>query len=345
MLHTSSLHCGNFFFYQLNQFLCLMIEGDKVGFNADQAPRDFTPGLYPYRWGGWTNPGTAGATPNFVTEQARLAPDFWYDSTTTWDKSILRTRGGVLQSHLLADRLVATLGYRKDERLQRQRGTPLFRALPDNTVVLDYDSTFNLNPADWVRAGGSTTTAGAVLKVTRWLNLHYNQSDSFQPQGYAVGLYLGALPDPTGHGKDYGFSLNLFGGKLVVRANKYDTTQIDSRNGSMRIIAQRIRNLDFDSPNGNQFFNLTTRARSWVTNAAAAQGRALTEDQINQEVSRITKLDSAYLTRPESRDVQNELVAETQDVTARGIGTPRLSGRPSSTPRSRSRSTRGCHPP
>ena len=104
-----------------------------------------------------------------------------------------------------------------------------------------------------------------------------------------------------------------------MRANKYDTTQIDSRNGSMRIIAQRIRNLDFDSPNGNQFFNLTTRARSWVTNAAAAQGRALTEDQINQEVSRITKLDSAYLTRPESRDVQNELVAETQDVTARGI--------------------------
>lgn len=56
-----------------------------------------------------------------------------------------------------------------------------------------------------------------------------------------------------------------------------------------------------------------------MTNAAAAQGRALTEDQINQEVSRITKLDSAYLTRPESRDVQNELVAETQDVTARGI--------------------------
>src|SRR4030095_10029101 len=100
--------------------------------------------------------------------------------------------------------------------------------------------------------------------------------------------------DPTGHGKDYGASLNLFDGKLVVRANKYETTQIDSRNGSMRIIAQRIRNLDFDSPNGNQFFNLTTRARAWVTNAAAAQGRTLSNDQITQEVARVTKLDLAY---------------------------------------------------
>ncbi len=293
--------------------------GDNQGFNADQGPHDFTPGIYPYRWGGWNNPGAANATPNFVTEQARLQPDFWFDSTNTWDRAILRTRGGVLQSYLLNDRIVTTFGWRKDQRQQRQRGTPLFRALPDNTVVLDYDSTFNLNPADWVDAGGKTTTAGAVLKATKWLNFHYNQSDSFQPQGYAVGLYLGPLPDPTGHGKDYGFSLNLFNGKLVLRANKYETTQIDSRNGSMRIIAQRIRNLDFDSPNGNQFFNLTTRARAWVTNAAAAQGRTLSNDQINQEISRITKLDVDYFTRPETRDEQNELVAETQDVTAKGV--------------------------
>ena len=268
--------------------------GDNQGFNADQGPRDFTPGIYPYRWGGWTNPGAANATANFTTEQARLAPDFWFDSTSTWDRAILKTRGVVLQSHLLKDRVVTTFGLRKDQRDQRQRGIPLFRAMPDNIVVLDYPSTFNLNPADWVHAAGDTATAGVVVKPTRWFNAHYNQSDSFQPQGYAVGLYMGPLPDPTGHGKDYGFSLNLFNGKIV-------------------------RNLDFDSPNGNQFFNLATRAAAWVTNAAAAQGRTLTSDQINQEVARITKLDVSFFTRPESRDVQNELVAETQDVTAKGV--------------------------
>ncbi len=291
--------------------------GDNQGFNADQAPRDFTPGTYPYRWGGWTNPGAANATPNFTTEQARLAPGYWYDSTNTWDKTILKTRGGVLQSHLFGGRLVTTFGLRMDERLNRQRGRPVFVATPDG-VVLDYDSTFDLLPADWVRASGDTRTAGAVLKPTRWLNLHYNESDSFQPAGYAVGLYLNSLPDPTGAGKDYGFSLNLFNGKLVLRANRYETTQIDTRNGSMRTLAQRVRNMDFDSPNSNQFFNLTTRARAWVTNAATAQGRTLTIDQINQEVARITKLDISYLTREESRDLQNSLVAETQDVTAKG---------------------------
>ncbi|MBI5692492.1 MAG: TonB-dependent receptor [Verrucomicrobia bacterium] len=292
--------------------------GDNVGANADQAPRDFTPGIYPYRWGGWTNPGTATATPNFVTEQGRLGAGYWYDSTSTWDRSLLKTRGVVLQSHLLKDRVVTTFGLRKDQRDQRQRGQTRFVSTPTG-IVLDYDSTFTLNPADWVHAGGRTKTGGIVVKPTRWLNFHYNESNSFQPQGYAVGLYLRPLPDPTGHGKDYGFSVNLFGGKLVVRANKYETTQIDSRNGSMRIIAQRIRNLDFDSPNSNQFFNLTTRARAWITNAAAAQGRTLTTDEVNRQVAALTKLDASYFTRPESRDEQNELVAETQDVTARGL--------------------------
>jgi hypothetical protein len=292
--------------------------GDNVGFNADTAPRDFQPGTYSYRWGGWTNPGAANATPNFQTEQAKLGPGYWYDSTTTWDRSLLRTRGGVIQSHLFGDRVVTTFGLRNDERDQRQRGETLFVSTPDG-VVLDYDSTFTLNPADWVHAAGKTKTAGVVVKPTKWLNFHYNQSNSFQPQGYAVGLYLGALPDPTGHGKDYGFSLNLFSGKLVVRANKYDTTQINSRNGSARIIAQRVRNLDFDSPNGNQFFNLTTRATAWATNAAAAQGRTLTIEQINQEVARITQIDTSFFTRAESRDEQNELVNETQDITAKGI--------------------------
>jgi len=291
--------------------------GDNQGFNADTAPRDFAPGVYPYRWGGWTSPGTANAVANFQTEQARLGPGYWYDSTNAWDRSVLRTRGAVLQSHLLGGRVITTFGLRDDKRYQRQRGQALFSATPDG-VFLDYDSTHTLLPDDWVHAGGKTRTAGVVAKATRWLNVHYNQSDSFQPQGYAVGLYLNPLPDPTGHGKDYGFSLNLFNGRLVVRANRYETTQIDSRNGSMRIIAQRIRNLDFDSPNGNQYFNLATRAAAWVTNAAAAEGRSLTAAQITQEVARITRLDAAFFTREESRNEQNDLVGETQDVTAKG---------------------------
>jgi hypothetical protein len=103
----------------------------------------------------------------------------------------------------------------------------------------------------------------------------------------------------------------------VARVNRYETTQIDSRNGSMRTLAQRVRNLDFEASSSSSF-TLSALARTWVTNAAAAQGRTLSADQINQEIARIAKLDLAYYTRPESRDEQNNLVGETQDVTAKG---------------------------
>jgi hypothetical protein len=61
--------------------------GDNQGQNADFAPRDFTPGMYSYRWGGWTNPGAANATPQFTTEQALLGPGYWYDSVSAYGRT------------------------------------------------------------------------------------------------------------------------------------------------------------------------------------------------------------------------------------------------------------------
>jgi hypothetical protein len=286
--------------------------GDNQGQNADQAPRDFAPGLYPYRWGD----GVAG---RFTTEQARLGPGYWYDSVSAYSRTLLKTNGAVLQSHLLGGRVVTTFGLREDTRNNLTGGLPSFNAGPDGDITLDYGSVNRFNGNDWVKASGKTKTAGVVVKPTRWLSLHANASDSFQPGGVAVGLFLQPLPDPTGEGKDYGISLNLFGGKLVARINKFETTQFDTRNGSMRTLAQRVRNLDFDSPNGNSVFSLARKARDWVVNAAAQEGRPLSADQINQEIARIAKLDVSYYTREENRDEQNSLVAETQDATAKGL--------------------------
>ncbi len=286
--------------------------GDNQGQNADQAPADFKPGLYPYRWGN-------GVTGHFVTEQARLGPGYWYDSVSSYNRTLLKTKGAVLQSHLLGGRVVTTLGLREDTRNNLAGGLPSFNAGPDGDITLDYGSINRFSGDDWVKASGQTKTAGVVVKPTRWLSLHANASDSFTPGGVAVGLFLQPLPDPTGEGKDYGISLNLFNGKLVARINQFETTQFDTRNGSMRTLAQRVRNLDFDSPNGNSVFSLARKARDWVVNAAALESRELTADQINQEVSRIAQLDLSYYTREENRNEQNALVAETQDATAKGL--------------------------
>ena len=92
-----------------------------------------------------------------------------------------------------------------------------------------------------------TKTAGVVVKPLRWLSLHGNKSDSFQPSSYGIDLHLSEVPNPQGKGEDYGFSLNLFAGKIVARVNRYKTTQINSRDSSTRTLAQRVRALDFDA--------------------------------------------------------------------------------------------------
>lgn len=283
--------------------------GDNVGQNVDYAPHNFTPGQYNYRWGN-------GLTGQFVNEPATLGPGYWYDSTSGYARSLLKTQGAVWQSHLLAGRMVTTLGLRQDRTGNRSSADPVF--ISDSSGIrLDEGAFYNWGPAEeWVRNQGRTTTAGVVLKPKPWLFLHANVSDSFQPASYAVDLFLHPVPNPTGEGHDYGFSLNLADGKFLARVNRYKTTQINSRNSSARTLAQRVRSLDFDAPYSN--VGLTVRARGWVTAAAAAAGRTLTVDEINRQVAAISGLDVAYFTRSEDRDEQNNLVYETGDVVAQG---------------------------
>lgn len=79
---------------------------------------------------------------------------------------------------------------------------------------------------------GPTRTASAVVRPVRWLSLHAHRSDSFQPASPALNLDLNRLPDPAGKGEDYGFSLTLFTGRLVLRANQYSTKVIGTRAGT-----------------------------------------------------------------------------------------------------------------
>ncbi len=283
--------------------------GDAAGQNVDYAPRDFAPGPYPYRWGN-------GLTGQFVTEQATLGSGYWFDSTSGWSRSLLKTQGAVLQSHWLKDRVVTTFGLRRDHTFNHGAADPIFLSGPDG-VVLDYGSLEMMDDDGWVLNQGPTKTAGVVVKPRPWLHFHYNQSDSFQPASLAMGLFMNRLPNPTGEGTDYGFTVNLMQGKLLMRVNKYETTQFNSRNSSTRTLAQRVRSLDFDAPYST--VGLTVRARDWVTSAAAEQGITLSTDEINRRVADIAKLDVSTFTRSEDRNEQNGLVAETGDVTAKGV--------------------------
>ncbi|HXE54088.1 MAG TPA: hypothetical protein VN541_13785, partial [Tepidisphaeraceae bacterium] len=81
----------------------------------------------------------------------------------------------------------------------------------------------------WIGTSGITRQAGAVLHVTRWLALHYNQSQNFQVTSLGEDLFGNVLPNPSGHGKDWGVLVSLWDDKLVAELNWYKADQENSR--------------------------------------------------------------------------------------------------------------------
>ena len=279
--------------------------GDATGQNVDYGPAPFAMGQYPYRWGN-------ALTNNIKTENATIGPAIATDATAAGGNThqILKTRGAVLQSYFLQDRLITTFGLRNDRNYNTTGVTPVLQA---DGIHLNENSLYQWAARNWAFNQGQTKTAGVVAKPLKWLYLHANASDSFQPNSYAVDLHLNPLPDPSGKGKDYGFSLNLLDGKLFARINRYETKQINSRNGQSATLATRLRGLDFDTPNRAQTpFNLVPLATGWVTRAAAAKGQTLTKDQVDTQVATLIGLDKKYI------PTLTDDLAETEDVVAKG---------------------------
>ncbi len=279
--------------------------GDNVGQNVDYAPHALIHGTYNFTWGN-------GATGVFRNDPAKIDDNYFFSQVLGWNKSIIKTKGAALQSYLLNDRLVTTLGYRKDLSYLRSPSARLYtfgpngyNLVPESLDVLAAATTFR---------EGTTKTSGAVFKVTNWLSLTANKSDSFQPSTLAqVGLHRNLLPDPYGKGEDYGLRFTLFGGKVVARVNRYTTQQIASRTGVAGGFAQRV--FAIDVPNSSYAPpGLTSLANGWITRAAAASGTTLTTDQIDAQMEKITGLDRAYWENP----LSNSLVYEPSDVVSKG---------------------------
>jgi len=70
---------------------------------------------------------------------------------------------------------------------------------------------------------GITRTKGVVFHATENISLHYNESDTFQPNIGRFDPYANEYPGAEGDGKDYGFTLTLFENRLSVRYNEFET--------------------------------------------------------------------------------------------------------------------------
>jgi outer membrane receptor protein involved in Fe transport len=255
--------------------------GDDQGQNVDYgpSPTDTANGTYPFTWynnriGIWNN------DPVTVREEINSGQG-------ARTRNEVRTFNVTAQSFFFNDRLVTTVGWRRD----RQRVRTGARTFVNPTTGLADLSNLNLfgpltnyyPPAgggpvslvDWDEQAGDTKTYGAVVKPTRWLNFHFNKSDSFAPQPVLTRVdRIGNVPNPRGFVTEYGLSFTAFEGKLNVRLNRFETKELNSRGSEVGTLGNRY--LDMEGiPDGNNRIQVSS-FRYFATEIArgrlAAQG-------------------------------------------------------------------------
>ncbi len=302
--------------------------GDNQGNNIDYAPAEFKFGSYPFFYG---NPTTG-----FVREPTLISQIATTDRTGAGNnsKTILKTLGGVVQSHFFDSRIVTTFGKRSDKQYVKNGSTP--QRLTADGLGLDYESVNHWAAGDYRFNEGDTTQKGAVVRPFRgWspitnlarasgperffgqalngLSLTYNESDSFRPQDPRVDLYLQPLPNPSGEGKDWGFALNLFDNKFVLRVNNYETQQIKTRSGDAGTIAQRVLRTDVAATGA---FLLQTQALLWVAAANPTFSQAQIEAEVGRQMGipweRQLELDAAFDAGRVSST--NDIIAEGTEI-------------------------------
>jgi outer membrane receptor for ferric coprogen and ferric-rhodotorulic acid len=298
--------------------------GDNQGQNVDYGPGGFGYGQYPFRW---FNP----ATSTWVTDTATLGLAGIQEGTAGGNGvlNLIKTKGAMWQGYLFKDRVVVTLGMRTDENRNKNQNPS--RLMP-NGYSFDY-AAMDGWVGDWRFREGDTKTQGVVVKPFRdwgwvertrsrggWkafgadllngLTVYYNKSDSFRPETPALNILLEQLENPTSTGEDYGFTLNI-GSKFVLRANRYETEQVDSRTGQGGTFATRVLRVDFAPIRGeNDPISLQRQARNWIT----AANPTFTADQTNTAVAGIMQIPAAAVAVFNS----SEAIAETSDVVAKG---------------------------
>ncbi|TVR50132.1 MAG: hypothetical protein EA425_10460 [Puniceicoccaceae bacterium] len=167
---------------------------------------------------------------------------FW--AGTSRNQRVIDSRNVAWQGFLWDDRIIATLGWRKDYYKGRSSGGGPADAgivngrIQDPLVLLD-------NWGEWERLSGTTSTQGVVFRPLPWLSLHYNQSDNFNPPpSRQTDWYGNELGKPSGEGKDYGFGLNLFNDRLIARVNWFENSNENERGRVPTVFIDRTNRID-----------------------------------------------------------------------------------------------------
>lgn len=126
------------------------------------------------------------------------------------------------QSRLINERLVLTTGYRVDDSFAYSYGDT--RVRPPGWEATGGLLALDPNTIRKTRTKGPTRSLGGVFRFTDWLRTYYNYSSNFgPPRGNVVGPDALTPPNTAGVGTDMGLRFAVFGNKLDIDLNYYDT--------------------------------------------------------------------------------------------------------------------------
>lgn len=206
-----------------------------------------------------TRPGFASGIIDFKEPVKVSLPDGRTLSYSMWDGpgafgspggSRQRTASKVLSTRgsYLADRLVIYGGFREDDVRRAQSLTA--ESVARQPWTLNTGAVSALGPyrnmdrtqyVDWDFAEtGRSFNWGAVLRLRKWFQLHYSESENFAVQPSTSFTPFGVpIPGANGVGRDYGFSIHLDDSRLMLRVNRWSTDVI---NGSpTNVVIGQIR--------------------------------------------------------------------------------------------------------
>lgn len=275
--------------------------GDDQGQNIDYAPttRSNISGTYPFQW-------YDAAAQQWVTETATLGEEP-IDGTDT-DVRRIDSINLTYQGFFFDDRVVTTIGLRNDE--QRVRSSDSVEIDPA-TGRITYDP-LKVFDDDWVTEEGDTTTYGIVVKPLPWLSLFYNKADSFNPEPIQYNIFGELMKNPTSEGEDYGFSLSLLDDKLVVKVNRYDVVEMNSRRGQIGTVGSRVHRLEGGRQPYDESF--LPWAENVVRTRFQNQGIDPTPEQVFNAAADLMQLDPAFL----AQTAVTGAVGEPVDLTSKG---------------------------
>ncbi|MEO7600486.1 MAG: TonB-dependent receptor plug domain-containing protein [Opitutus sp.] len=135
----------------------------------------------------------------------------------------LSSSAAVLQGYLWDDKIVGLFGIRRDKNeagfISSVEGGP-GATDPATGLVKPAGSSYGTLASK----SAQTKTYGVVVHPLKWLSLHYNRAENFNPNAGAVDLLGTPTTTPTGQGKDYGFSVSALDDKLNMKVNWYELT-------------------------------------------------------------------------------------------------------------------------